>query len=805
MKHVEEFVVQDTIFKGQENSGTALELIETTAQTVNSTFVSNRKGSYKICSIYDSDFGCRGDGFIGGAIIATKSTIDVSQSKFEYSGADFGGALFAEHSTINLIGNVFINNDATKYGGVLRSNSSNITIERSEFHDNSATWGGVLVSSHSNITIETSEFQLNSATNKGGVLVSYSSTITIETSEFYSCHASDGGVLQSYSSTITIKESEFQHNSATYYGGVLRSDSSIITIENSKFHENNAATGGVLHSHFNSIITMEESEFQYNSATVGGVLYSPSSNITIKESKFQHNNAAHIGGVLHSSLGSITIEASEFRNNNATTGGALFSTISNITIEGSVFQHNSATKYGGVLNFYRHNNITIKKSEFQRNSAILRGGVMSLHFSNIIIEESEFHNNNATNEGGVLHSFHNNITIGGSIFTKNSSPIGAVIYSSVESIIQHHSYLLIDNNWADRYVVIYLSESDFIGHCSENATFSNNLGSLVAFNSEITFMGYARFAKNKPSQTITGDFQEGGAITLFQSSVYFDGVCNLEHNLAETGGAILSTESKLYVNGDVTIAHNAATRNGGGVYFSISELNCEERSTLVIFNNTAVQKGGGLHAIGSSIKATSLTVTEEEYIGTIINFTKNVAERGGGLSLEANTKLNVLKYAKISSNTTIFTANKADYGGAVYVDDTNSGTCASDLKTECFFQVFAVYERGLQDNDLNTHVQCIYFSQNSATISGSTFYGGLLDRCTVSQLAEAHKLSDVGIAYFMYVSIPTYYTHKAILITTNISVSSDPVQVCLCINNDHDCIHRSYIEVKKGEMFSCCC
>ena len=114
--------------------------------------------------------------------------------------------------------------------------------------------------------------------------------------------------------------------------------------------------------------------------------------------------------------------------------------------------------------------------------------------------------------------------------------------------------------------------------------------------------------------------------------------------------------------------------------------------------------------------------------------------------------------------------------------------------------MFAIYEREQQDNDLNT--QCIYFSQNSATISGSTLYGGLLDRCTVSQLAEAHKLSNVGIAYFMYVSIPTYYTHKAILINTNISVSSDPVQVCLCINNDRDCTHRSYIEVKKGENFT---
>ena len=116
---------------------------------------------------------------------------------------------------------------------------------------------------------------------------------------------------------------------------------------------------------------------------------------------------------------------------------------------------------------------------------------------------------------------------------------------------------------------------------------------------------YATFVNNTPSQTASGDFQEGGAITLFQSNVFFDGVCNLEYNRAESGGAIHSTDSKLYVNGDVTIARNTATGNGGGVYLSTSELNCQQESTLVLLNNTASHKGGGLHTISSSIKAAS--------------------------------------------------------------------------------------------------------------------------------------------------------------------------------------------------------
>jgi predicted outer membrane repeat protein len=426
------------------------------------------------------------------------------------------------------------------------------------------------------------------------------------------------------------------------------------------------------------------------------------------------------------------------------------------------------------------------------------------------------------------------VIIAGSSFTNNVSPIGAFIFATFRSMIQHiHSFLLVSNNMADRYAVIYLSDSEFIqfGGDSVNATFSNNLGSLVAFNSNITFTGYATFVNNTPSLTVSGDFQEGGAITLLQSNIYFDGECNLEHNHAENGGAIHSTESKLYVNGDVTIAHNTATGNGGGVYLSTSELNCQPESNFELYNNTAVSKGGGLHAIGSSIKAASSTDQYLSnygrlhyiYTGARIDIRRNAAERGGGLSLEANTKLYILKYNAIiyyyqikgarntKLNTTTFTANSADYGGAIHVDDdTNSGTCAKNAKTDCFFQVLALY------TDENPFLpQSMNFSQNHANISGSTLYGGLLDRCAVSPFAEVHnkyphdfKDRGGGIAYFKNVSTPTYYNYRLgleIVVDTNLSISSSPVQVCLCFNADHnnDCTRQyNYTEVKKGETFT---
>ena len=719
MRYIEEFVVEDTKFKGQENSGTALELIETTVQIVNSTFLSNRNGSYRECPIFVPEYGCGPDGFIGGAIIATNSTVEINQSRFEDNQADWGGAIFAEQdSIINMNGNVFVSNNAI--------------------------WGGVLISSSSTITIEASEFQDNNASRWGGVLISSSSTITIEASEFQDNNASYGGVLSSFSSTITIEGSGFQ--------------------------DNNAGDGGVLAS-ISSTITIEASEFQDNNAGEGGVLYSSNNTIIIEGSKFYDNYARDAGGVLISYSSTITIDRSEFQDNNASYGGALFSINGTITIEGS-----------------------------------------------------RFHGNNATVSGGVLDFDSSNITIAGSNFTNNVSPIGAIIYAVFRSMIQHiHSFLLVDNNKADRYAVIYLSDSEFFGDDSGNVTFSNNLGSLVAFNSNITFTGYATFVNNTPSQTVSGDFQEGGAITLFQSNAFFDGECNLEYNHAENGGAIHSTESKLYVNGDVTIAHNTATENGGGVYLSTSELNCQQESALVLLNNIASHKGGGLHAISSSIKAASFSNGYPQYIytGARINITGNTAERGGGLSLEANAKFYILKYEHYNDddndfNTTTFAANSADYGGAIYVDDdTNSGTCASSTETECFFQVFALYGDGAS-RARNIRTQSMHISQNHANISGSTLYGGLLDRCAVSPFAEVHikyprdfKYRGDGIAYFKNVSTFTYYNsyyydYYYYYDRTREIISSDPVQVWLCFNADqhNDFTHQYYTEVKKGQTFT---
>ena len=142
--NVDKLVIHKTTFSGQENSGTALELIETTAQIINCTFLSNRNGQFRFWSSYIQL------GEVGGAIIATRSNVNISQSIFENNGASHVdiGAIFAEQrSIISIYASTFVSNSA--YFGIIYSNSCSITVKASNFYRNC----GVLISEGSNITI----------------------------------------------------------------------------------------------------------------------------------------------------------------------------------------------------------------------------------------------------------------------------------------------------------------------------------------------------------------------------------------------------------------------------------------------------------------------------------------------------------------------------------------------------------------------------------------------------------------------------------------------------------------------------
>ena len=546
--------------------------------------------------------------------------------------------------------------------------------------------------------------------------------------------------------------------------------------------------------------------FSYNSDSrlIGGAIIGSHSNITISQSNFAYNSA-QLGGAIFAEINSeMSIVNCTFISNDcgpacphfirsgAATGGAVFAEESTITLTENRFLYSAAVAGGAVGLF--NSTATIHRCLFDSNTALL-GGALYSHSSSIMVYESQFNNNSvgaAIGAGGVMYSFRSNVTLDGK-FYGNRAPQGAVAYAQ-DSFVgsQNDSILKFTNNSAVEFAILHLVQST--GHFDGNVTFSNNLGTLVAYRSSVTFEAIITFMDCLGPQTTVGNIEEGGAITAFQSNIFFNGVCRLHRNRADNGGALHATESKLIVNGLILLENNTAAMNGGGIFLYQSEMNCQPESTLILSGNNASEQGGGVHAISSTIDIVARSHVIE---GATVEFSKNTAKRGGGLSLEANAKFNVIKtdtYQDVNS-TINFALNVARYGAAVYVEDsTYSSMCASSSRSECFFQVLAIhsYQIASVSHDIS-------FAQNYASISGSTLFGGLLDRCTASPFAEVHNIQGVH-----YDKAGIDYIHDVSSFSELSSISSKPVQVCLCINEYPQCSSNQLhsIQVMKGESFS---
>ena len=242
------------------------------------------------------------------------------------------------------------------------------------------------------------------------------------------------------------------------------------------------------------------------------------SEITIKATILWNNRAARDGGVL-------------FSYDEANIYGVRGHKDSNITIHGCIFYNNSAIENGGVL-YSSANVITIEASHIFNNNATSGGALYSQHDSFITVKGNVVYQNNAA-YGGVLYSETSNITLDSCNFTHNRSPIGAVIYAIEHSKLQCKNYLLFDSNSADIHGVMYFADSQLDGNISSSFIFSNNLGSLVALNSNITFNGCATFENNTPLLNASDEYLDGRAVTVFQGNETFNGGCSLDQSNTE--------------------------------------------------------------------------------------------------------------------------------------------------------------------------------------------------------------------------------------------------------------------------------
>ena len=474
------------------------------------------------------------------------------------------------------------------------------------------------------------------------------------------------------------------------------------------------------------------------------------------------------------------------------------------------------------------------------------GAIFSLLQDELVINHGNFSNNTAGNEGAVFYvSFWTILTIRAQtnemiksdhkstdqrlIIENNRAARGGAIYVGEHSSVSFEGDQLIcvRNNTATNLGVIYVQESTL--QSSTVLAFEGNVNTIYAEDSNVIFNGSTNFLHCTSSETAAALQNSRGTITSIRSDIFFDGNTNFEHNVAESGGAIHATESNVTMNGETVIVNNTAkqnggaillygsklylrgsnnltgnqaylsggavhsersniimfdesnfsnnkAQNGGSIYLQISELNF--KGVCNIIDNEAAKNGGGLDAINSSIVVESVT-----------QFINNEAQRGGGSSLARNTKFDLRTSGSPPRPVLMFTDNRADKGGALFIDDkTNPTTCTSgsdenNTLVECFFLTAT-----------NDTIQYFQFSNNFANISGANLFGGLLDRCAAGE-SHQHQITESvpnGLDIFLKVSN----------LSNSDTISSDPVRVCVCSNGWPNCSSQSYSINITGEEMS---
>ena len=736
-------MVADSIFQGVEDQSTVLVInYVNTTKIVRSMFLNNTLEHYDsntslYLKSYDEvlDYIYHQRNTSSGVLYTAFSNVSVVSCRFMYNRADIGGALVAHNSSLH--------------------------IDRSTLNYNTANFGGAMVTSGSTIDIDNSIFTHNLAQNGGGVMVTYNDRVSISSSAFTENIAEvfDGEVMMTFgNSSFSISNGNFTSNSATWGGVMFTFDDSSFSISNSNFTSNSATYGGVMVTFDDSSFSISNSNFTSNSATYGGVMITTgNSTFTISNSNFTSNSATH-GSVMVTIDDSLfSISNSNFTSNSATLGGVILTfNDSSFTISNSNFTSNSAT-LGGVMLTYSDSSFTISNSNFTSNSAT-RGGVMVTTGNyTFTISNSNFTSNSATRGGVMVTTGNYTFTISNSNFTSNSATYGGVMYTYHDSLFT-------------------ISNSNFT---SNNATY----GGVMYTNGDSSFNLYISNS-NFTSNSATS----GGVMYIIYGDISFTTINSIfTSNSAEDGGAILVIDSTVILKGETTIANNnmtaIANSSGGGISLRQSHLEIRGRCNLV--NNYAL-RGGGIHATGSIIAV---------YQQGKLQLIDNNAEFGGGMYLEFNSKLYVLKTSPTFSRFYFvnFTGNSASYGGAVYVaDDTNSGTCSPD--NECFIQTLTLH---ISDSSHLT-TESILLSENTATEQGSDLFGGLLDRCIPSPFAEVYlkqRIHYSGVTYLQNIGNKTQIN----------SISSQPVRVCFCnIEHEPDCSYQLptiTVSVKKGEAF----
>ena len=394
----------------------------------------------------------------------------------------------------------------------------------------------------------------------------------------------------------------------------------------------------------------------------GGAIYMGKiGNVLITFCSFKKNPSQSSGGsiVMHK-IGNVLTTFCSFTNNtNEGKGGAIsMEFIGNVLFTLCSFTNNTSRWNGGAIDMGTIGNVNITLCSFTNNTSHWRGGaIYKSNYAIVFITSCSFTNNTSYLIGGAIcislgsESLIGNIQITSCSFTNNyskrtredvqitkrerkritESNVKLKIVSSEFTATTFYImgiYTVVQSTFTNSEIPTFYIEHSTVTFLSGNL-FSNNNGSVYAFNSEVIIEG----------QTIFSNNYNLAPICAVQSQIHFnspEGI-TITNNTASLGGGIYLRESTMTVSHPIGISHNTADYDGGiYAFLSSIEFTSEEiNKQIMISNNNARQSGGGICAIASTIK------TSRSYV----NIDSNTAlVNGGGMYLKQNSRVTLLKH-----------------------------------------------------------------------------------------------------------------------------------------------------------------
>ena len=440
------------------------------------------------------------------SIITKRSTVEISNSKFNGITGYSGAAIFALHSKITFVGNnYFVRNTAVSggsiyfyYSSVVFSGISIFTGNTAEYHSrsddtlcqkltvSSITFfsGGAIVCDNSNFVSVAQSIKLANGSNNMSSEMSTSDSVAYSRSDINvsSCFGDDDIIL--YLKFYSSWKNKDYCNGREYSQDFFNICTSVDQSANLFFGHNFAYNGGSIFGKNSTIKLVGNIKFVSNSATgCGGALMLRNISIEIFGTAFLHNNSALLGGALY--LVNTTVS---FQSN--------YSHITKFCLKkrsgcGPSDHCNSSLQF-------------FEKILFLSNSAEIEGGAVALRSTNMTLCGSILLLNNSVHYffGGAIATVRSSIFFGINcdgiqicntklLFQYNSAKDRGGSIRSVDSHIWFKGYSLFCGNRASYGGAMFLDgTSKLILKPTLNLTFVNNKatikGGVIYYDQKVT-------------------------------------------------------------------------------------------------------------------------------------------------------------------------------------------------------------------------------------------------------------------------------------------------------------------------------